>query len=95
MWQSLAEILQQDDANRQKILYYKTIATDWMTDASVDILAQASPDVPWHPTRCNKRCSTSCGGTPSKYILGRNGVLVIKSRCKGDQIRKRCESLCM
>ncbi len=28
MWKSLAEVLQQGDATRQKILYYKTIALE-------------------------------------------------------------------
>ena len=51
MWKPLAEILQQDDATREKILYYKTIAMDWMTHASVDILGQASPDAALHPLR--------------------------------------------
>ncbi len=59
MWKSLAEVSQQDDATRQKILYYKTIALEWMTHPSVDLLARATPDAALHPLRRSAGASES------------------------------------
>ena len=50
MWQSLAQILQQDSDNRERILYYRAV-TDWMSDPAVDVVHHCVLDRPYFPTR--------------------------------------------
>ena len=62
-WKSLGELLQQDDGTRQRILYYREIATTWMMHSTVDVLASARPGELLLPVRASVI-------TESPFILG-------------------------
>ena len=50
-WRSLQQLLQGDHSIRLRIQYYKQIATKWMTDSGVNVLARCTQDKPLLPTR--------------------------------------------
>ena len=50
-WRSLQQLLQGDQNVRLRIQYYKQIATKWMTDSGVNVLARCTEDKPLLPTR--------------------------------------------
>ena len=54
-WKSLAEVLQQDDETRRRILFYREIATQWMEHDSIDVLRNAQPGIPLFPRRASAK----------------------------------------
>jgi hypothetical protein len=65
-WQTLAEAFQIDAATRQRILFYRSVAVDWMTHPDVNALSKATVDDARLPTRVAAERSrvVSYGETP-------------------------------
>ena len=55
LWQTLAEVLQYDAVNRERIWYYHDVAVNWMQHLHVNALASSVIGIPCLPTRADRR----------------------------------------
>ena len=74
-WKTLAELLQQNDATRLRILFYRQIALEWMPHPTVDVLAEASEGEPRLPNSSTHVCE-------SPWILGLLEGYTIEGECR-------------
>ena len=72
----LARVLQGDAKDRQRIKYYKQIATDWMLNPTVDVLANCRLDRPTLPTRDYSKQKKSCEDFGSLLGYANDGYCV-------------------
>ena len=55
LWQTLADVLQYDAVNRERIWSYHDVAVNWMQHPHVDALASSVIGIPCLPTRADHR----------------------------------------
>ena len=59
LWQTLADVLQYDAVNRERIWYYHDVAVNWMQHPHVNALASSVVGIPCLPTRADRRTTHS------------------------------------